>query len=179
MKWRQVSLFFAIKMGQYYYPIILSADGKIMAWMSAGYYNDGLKLMEHSYIGNNFVSTFEYGLSPEGPFHKSRVVWAGDYADCEPGKEKNLHNMCDEFNVIKPAKKDTTKYCYVVNHTKKLFIDKSNMVSHPLPILTAEGNGRGGGDWSGDSELVGSWARDVISVEEIRPDFKEICLNEE
>ena len=26
-------------------------------------------------------------------------------------------------------------------------------------------NGRGGGDFRGESELVGSWARDVISVE--------------
>ena len=176
--------FFSSKMGQYYYPIILSADGKIVVWMNAGHYRNGLKLMEHSFVGNNFVSTFEYGLSPEGPFHKSRVVWAGDYADKEPGKEENLHNMCDDFNVIKPAEKDTTKYRYVVNHTKKLFVDKSKIADydgrklHPLPILTAEGNGLGGGDYRGPSPLVGSWARDIISVEETAPDFEEVSLDE-
>ena len=170
-------------MGQYYYPIILRADGKIVVWMNPLEYNNGLKLTEHSYIKNNFVSTFEYGISPEGPFHKSRVVWAGDYADKEKGQEENLHEMCDEFNMIKPKEKDTTKYRYVVNHTKKLFVDKSKMSDyddrklHPLPILTAEGNGLGGGDYDGDSPLVGSWARDIISVEEVEPTgFDEISF---
>ena len=37
---------------------------------------------------------------------------------------------------------------------------------HPLPLLVAEGNCRGGGDYNGINEnIVGSWARDVISVE--------------
>jgi hypothetical protein len=37
---------------------------------------------------------------------------------------------------------------------------------HPLPLLTAEGNGRGGGDIEDAPPVIGSWARDVISVEE-------------
>ena len=174
---------FSLKMGQYYYPIILSEDGKIIVWMNAQYYKNGLKLMEHSFVGNNFVSTFEYGLTPEGPFHKSRVVWAGDYADKEPGKEENLYGMCVEFNMIKPSEKNTTKYRYIVNHTKKLFVDKSkapdydDLKIHLLPILTAEGNGRGSGDYSGGCVLVGSWARDVISVEENVPDFEELIFD--
>ena len=52
---------------------------------------------------------------------------------------------------------------------------------HPLPLLTCEGNGRGGGDFSGENEFVGSWARDVVSIEfdapegftEIFPNFRE------
>ena len=92
-------------MGQYYYPIILNSDGKIVVWMCAHNYNNGLKLMEHSYLGNNFVSTFEFGLSPEGPHYKSRVVWAGDYADKEPDNEKNLYQMCDEYTMISPQVK--------------------------------------------------------------------------
>ena len=36
---------------------------------------------------------------------------------------------------------------------------------HPLPLLTANGNGRGGGDYLGsDMDLVGSWAGDRIAV---------------
>ena len=39
---------------------------------------------------------------------------------------------------------------------------------HPLPLLTSEGNGRGGGDYHTSDEylenMVGSWARDVIEV---------------
>ena len=56
---------------------------------------------------------------------------------------------------------------------------------HPLPLLTCEGNGRGGGDFRGDEKgIVGSWARDVISVEKTNPlvttdtmDYKEIIFD--
>jgi len=172
-------------MGQYYYPIVLSADGKIVVWMCAHNYGNGLKLLEHSYLGNNFVSTFEFGLSPEGPHHKSRMVWAGDYADNEPDQEKNLYRMCDEYTMIMPQEKDTTTYRYIVNHSKRQFVDKTacksgeeGMKYHPLPLLTCEGNGRGGGDYRGDSPLIGAWARDVISVEEVKPEgFEELAFN--
>ena len=70
----------------------------------------------------------------------------------------------------------TTKY--IVNHDKKQFVDKTKVPKdadgwriHPLPLLTCEGNGRGGGDYHGKSELVGSWARDIISVETKKADF--------
>jgi hypothetical protein len=47
--------------------------------------------------------------------------------------------------------------------------------------LTCEGNGRGGGDFRGENDFVGTWARHSISVAntvpkgftEIVPDFKE------
>jgi len=172
-------------MGQYYYPIILNSDGKIIVWMCAFNYRNGLKLLEHSYLGNNFVSTFEFGLSPEGPHHKSRVVWAGDYADADPDQENNLYRMCDEYTMIMPQEKETTIYRYIVNHSKKQFVDKmacksgeEGMKYHPLPLLTCEGNGRGGGDYRGDSPLIGSWARDIISVEEVKPEgFEELAFN--
>jgi hypothetical protein len=172
-------------MGQYYYPIILNSDGKIVVWMCAHNYRNGLKLLEHSYLGNNFVSTFEFGLSPEGPHHKSRVVWAGDYADADPDQENNLYRMCDEYTMIMPQEKETTIYRYIVNHSKKQFVDKmacksgeEEMKYHPLPLLTCEGNGRGGGDYRGESPLIGSWARDSISVEEVKPEgFEELVFH--
>jgi len=48
-------------------------------------------------------------------------------------------------------------------------------------LLTAEGNGRGGGDFCGNDDHVGTWARHLIQVmsvategyTELRPDFKE------
>ena len=51
---------------------------------------------------------------------------------------------------------------------------------HPLALLTAEGNGRGGGDYEGTNmELIGSWSRDFISVSPNKPtdDFVEIVPN--
>ena len=171
-------------MGQYYYPIILDKEGKIVVWMCAHTYGNGAKLTEHSYMQNNFVSTFEFGLSPEGSRHKSRVVWAGDYADPEPDQEHNLYHQCTDYSEVRPAEKDTTKYRFIVNHSKRLFVDKTKvrrgeegMAYHPLPLLTAEGNGRGGGDYRGESPLIGSWARDVMSVETEAPaDFEELLF---
>jgi hypothetical protein len=171
-------------MGQYYHPIVLNADGKIIIWMDAHQYGNGLKLTEHSYIGNMFVSAFEFALSPKGEYHKTRVVWAGDYADPEPGQEENLHQRCNEYNLIYPGIKNTTEYRFVVNHSKKQFVDKSKIPTrdgltlHPLPLLTCEGNGRGGGDYRDDCPIVGSWARDIISVEkEVPDDFEEIIFD--
>lgn len=172
-------------MGQYYYPIILDDDGNIVAWMNAHEYNNGLKLLEHSYIGNNFVSTFEFMLCPEGEYYKSRVVWAGDYADVEPDSE-NLYHLCQEEQCVCPSEMRTIQYPYIVNHSKKQFVDKrknidsddERFVLHPLPLLTCEGNGRGGGDYREGSSLVGAWARDIISIEKTKPtDCVEIVFD--
>lgn len=158
-------------MGQYYYAIILDAAGKIVVWMNAHAYGEGLKLMEHSYCDNPFVNSFEHGLSPEGAYYKSRVVWAGDYADKENGEEKNLHELCEDSKVVRPDVKSTAKYRYIVNHTKRRYVDKNEVKTvHPLPLLTVEGNGRGGGDLHEAPSWVGSWSRDVISVEEGVPE---------
>ena len=47
-------------MGQYYNAVILADNKKkVKAWVYSRDFSNGLKLMEHSYIGNNFVSAFE------------------------------------------------------------------------------------------------------------------------
>jgi hypothetical protein len=82
-----------------------------------------------------------------------------------------------------------SKFKYLVNHTKKEFVDKSKVPNvdgwraHPLPLLTCEGNEEGNGDYYSEDgkEFIGVWSRDLISVEsikpkgytEIKPDFKE------
>jgi len=161
-------------MGQYYFAVILDDEGDIVAWMNAYGYNEGVKLMEHAYLTSAFVNAVEFSLSPEGAYYKSRVVWAGDYADDEHRYyKKNLHALCndDESKLIRPEPRSATKYRYIVNHTKKQYVDKSKAHNfHPLPLLTAEGNGRGGGDLYDAPPFVGSWARDVISVEEELPE---------
>ena len=50
---------------------------------------------------------------------------------------------------------------------------------HPLPLLTAEGNGRGGGDYHGTNmEMVGAWARCRLGlVKEVPEGFTEITPN--
>lgn len=171
-------------MGQYYKALILAekpvSEEKefTRAAVSSFAFNSGSKLIEHSYIGEAFMSAVEFLLSPLGMFYKSRLVWAGDYADPEPGygpdSEKNLYSLCESKEYMPNLPIDYCEimqgYNFIVNHTKKLFINKAARVFHPLSLLTAEGNGRGGGDYHGSCEdLVGTWARDVISVEMTAP----------
>jgi hypothetical protein len=169
-------------MGQYYLAVILDEGGKLIrTWVNPHNYGNGAKLMEHSYIGNNFVSVVESLLSPEGMFYKCRLVWAGDYAD-EGDDGKNLYSNAIESELkcsVGLPTVNMSAYRYIVNHTKKLYVDKNLEFEdniHPLTLLTAEGNGRGGGDYRGASEdLVGIWARDVISLEKTQPDgFTEL-----
>lgn len=78
----------------------------------------------------------------------------------------------------------TRKTCYakyLINLTKKEFIDiehykneftnKDDFCIHPLPLLTAVGNGLGGGDYHGiNMEFVGIWAGDTIQTLKAQPD---------
>jgi len=162
-------------MGQYYLIVILAEKSDksdksdkeyIRTYLDPGMYNNGMKLTEHSYIGNNFMNIIENLIGPNGMFYKSRLVWAGDYADNESNSDKNLHKMCEAKSPF-VSRDPNVSYTYIVNHTKKVYIKKnSSMDLHPLSLLTAEGNGRGGGDYYGPNiDMVGSWARDVISME--------------
>lgn len=74
---------------------------------------------------------------------------------------------------------------YIVNKTKEQYV-RTNCCPvhgasriHPLPLLTASGNGRGDGDYNGpDEELVGTWAGDplqiLLSINAIPVHYKEI-----
>jgi hypothetical protein len=175
-------------MGQYYKVVILAdekIDGKeyIRVWFNPSDYGNGMKLMEHSYVGNKFVGHIESLIRPEGILYKSRIVWAGDYADAEydpdhiGDNDANLYNLASDDrimnNEINQEYKDKP-YRYIVNHTKKQYTDKDAEHFHPLPLLTAEGNGRGGGDYRGlNEDKIGIWARDVISIEKAAPEGYE------
>ena len=72
---------------------------------------------------------------------------------------------------------------FILNHDKKCYIDmveyeKNNLTCtedddwqfHPIPLLTAVGNGRGGGDFHGiGEEDVGCWAGDLLEVRNAKP----------
>jgi len=169
-------------MGQYYQVIIL-AEKNVTDKDYIRFFIDiwgGIKLTEHSYLENPFVNAVEFLLSPLGSLYKSRIVWAGDYADAEENSENLYHLAHSKENSSKEyepkPEKLSKEYKYIVNHTKKQYIDKSKYLDiHPLPLITAEGNGRGGGDYHGSHEdKIGSWARDVISIEkELLPEYTE------
>jgi hypothetical protein len=174
-------------MAQYYIAIILDEDKKatkehIRAYLSPERFDSGGKLMEHSYIDNHLMKTMEYLISPEGPFYKSRVVWAGHYARPEYYRGDNLYRMVgDKTKEYTNDMATHGVYNYIVNHTKSEYTDKKCGKSyiHPLSLLTSEGNGAGGGDYTGDDgNLCGIWARDVISMEDTIPrGYSKLVLN--
>lgn len=168
-------------MGQYYLPIILKKEDRnepVKSWYSHDF-NNGLKLMEHSFIDNEFVANVEYYLLT----NPQPLVWEGDYA--EDG-EDNLYSRADTLHAV-PEKFSVSMLhnTYVVNHEKKQFYKRpkhsnKTWVVNPLPLLTCEGNGLGGGDYFTDNKeelkLIGSWARNIIEITHVRPndDYTEI-----
>lgn len=186
-------------MGQYYIPVSIDKEEGLFAHD----FSSGLKLMEHSYINNDFVNAVEFLLSPLGPWHMSKFVWAGDYADEESSGSamgEVLHNFIyKNRKMYSPYEIDSLNkdvalsdeegsegfksedYPFIVNHSKKQFVDKRKAVDndgwkiHPLPLLTADGNGRGGGDYyegSPDFDMVGMWKKDIISVEKSMDEYE-------
>ncbi len=172
-------------MGQYYKFIILAQDRKsILLVIYPHDYKNGLKLMEQSYINkysnNEMMNMIEVLLSPHYEnFHKGHIVWAGDYAEEEEGRSENLYHISENYSKFRGVcEKNNLRY--IVNHTKKLYIDKTKFTDfHPLPLLTSEGNGTGGGDYYGSNKhLCGTWARDSISVEYDMPENYDEFISE-
>ena len=182
-------------MGQYYKLMTLKTrlkeakntqNEKIDKWFYAHEFDNGLKLMEFSYVGNNLVNAFCSTLVEEPKI----VVCGGDYADPDRKRQKrNLYYLATDKTKVNPV--DYIDVCnktyqYIINEDTKQFVDvnkakrdKWGMKVHPLPLLIAEGNGRGGGDYSTncpDIDKVGIWARNLIRVSDEKPskDYKEL-----
>lgn len=213
-------------MGQYYRPTFLNKNNKPTAYVYCYDFGSGAKLMEHSWMKNDFVRFVEAQLIIE----PKKLVWAGDYADGEKdleltgaqikilgedydnveefihnlkGEKVNIYDLTElvpkltpnedipkgkdkysyEFKTIAPL-----SYKYLINYDKKEFVNKSKVPDkdgwaiHPLPLLTCEGNNRGGGDYRGEEkDLVGRWSRDTIGVStkksDIPKEFKEIIFD--
>lgn len=167
-------------MGQYYIPVILAPDKRtVVAWFDN---TCSTKLMEFG-VDFNYVVAVEWMISPEGPYYKHNLVWAGDYADPEEGSELPLYYICKESHEDKRVDlpiKIADDYNYLVNHTKKVYVNKVNAAAedrygddlYALPFFTADGNGRGSGDFKGwdPKDLIGTWARDSLSVENSAPE---------
>ena len=162
-------------------------------------YDNGLKLTEHSYCGNHFVETIMAQLLNNpgrlawlGDYHE-----VGDFAELNPSLPKIVekrfykhyeseYDYCAGKHVrhySKPEEVEERQGRFILNHDKKCYIDieeyeKDNLTCaeeddlhfHPIPLLTAVGNGRGGGDFSGIGEKdVGRWAGDLLEVRNAKP----------
>lgn len=167
-------------MGQYYHALLKKGnDTEVYYNMVNGDYM-GAKLMEHSWLLNPFVNAVAEIIYN----NPCEVAWVGDYADVT---DPEIYKMAwgDDDNEVY-ARKDLThdsftiEHKYLVNHTQKSYIDIDNYIKrvdnewipHPLPLLTACGNGQGGGDYFSEihKNHVGSWKMNLISVEDNIPE---------
>lgn len=176
-------------MGQYYRSVSIDKQ----EYMDAHATGNGLKLMEHSWVGNNLMDIVMTLLSPGQPWHKTRIVWAGDYMDEGLFLEEEYTEECpddtlysyagDQFTAIEPEMVMEEDCNVIVNHTMKQYcivpqFEKDKWKPHPLSLLTCSGNGRGGGDYRIDNPYIGTWAGHEISVEKQAPEgFTEIVPN--
>jgi len=178
-------------MGQYFKTVNIDN----MEWLKGWSYEcNGVKLTEHSWVGNNFVGAVMTLLQPGMPWYKAHIVWAGDYygtcGDEVDEGEIPYYDLCqkpDEQINVPPITEKMQKLAILVNHTKKEYVDyrkltdKDGWIVNPLGILTALGNDRGGGDYRDtqpDFNKVGIWAGDSLSVEtEIPYGFWELKVN--
>lgn len=188
-------------MGQYYKPtaIAKASSKKPIKWQLLCYDFDELaKLMEHSYVGNYLVQAVEYLLAKEK--EGISFAWSGDYAEKYKDYGDNLFSIGDDAESCRKGFKmlqddgvlaeftgllgktcyrmATPKtYKYVINHSKKMYVEippqrAGELTIHPLPLLTCESNGLGGGDYYAEKgkEYVGAWKYDRISVGDEVPD---------
>ncbi len=188
-------------MGQYYMPYIKSLSEQEERSVNAHNFDCGLKITEHSWIGN-YMCNQVYNWILDNP---SIVVWLGDYAEFEmvkneTFKDKKLFNRVKsiiwggQFNEIlrKPNELlmnfNFNEKWFLVNETKKQFLDIKEFILKcgdmewgclsPLSLLTAVGNGEGGGDyWGRNQDKVGIWAFDVIQITQNKPKgYEEIFV---
>lgn len=170
-------------MGQYYKAVVIDREDNIIGSFEPDPFEEGLKLMEHSYVGVPFIKQVEAYLL----HNPQRIAWSGDYDTI-----KGYYSRSENGEGIELPTQDTTpikgRHC-IVNHTKKCAVVvpeevQDKLVIHPLPLLTAMGNGKGGGDYFGsiNADKVGTWATDLIEVAYLVPedyDILKITFKEE
>lgn len=175
-------------MGQYY-KVAIKQDGeiKVSDRKVKGVKYVMAQLMEHSYIGNYLTNAVSKAISGK----PARIAWVGDYADEDVAKATNGELSYDEVwcdgvddsFTFPAAKRFSYRGKWLVNHDKKVCISFNAYMKKadkewpifPLSILTAIGNGNGGGDYSGNAMArAGSWAWDLVEITKAKPAGYEV-----
>lgn len=178
-------------MEQYYTAILKDSNGKFYAYLP-----EALKLIEHSWFFNGSMNAICKKLLN----NPHNVAWVGDYANSQYSNEFVDYEQKTSGVRIKPNNKINFMNHLLINHTKEEFIDlteyynnairhyakqdrNEDWVIHPLSLLTAMGNGLGGGDYYGskaiNQHIVGTWAGDLIEVKCYDKDYKWNTISKE
>jgi hypothetical protein len=134
--------------------------------------SNGLKLMEHSYISNSYVSHI-LGLIEDNP---TNVIWLCDYSENTKYNWETVAEVETTDDEVKSiASRNHRGNGFILNHTtneyislksyKRLFAEHStDWAINPLPILTnSETSSMGGGDYGTEDSLRGAWKNHLIS----------------
>ena len=180
-------------MGQYY-KAYLKKDNEEIVLEPGG----GMKLTEHSWIGNPLTDTVSHLLYK----NKMQLAWVGDYAKDLADEAKRIpdeiYKKCWGKNAKESRMKNNIfedfdyKGKFLINDTKKEYLsldpkdcaeDSDGWYLYPVSLLTAVGNGLGGGDYRGiNKDKVGIWKLDQLYIDDNAPkDYKkvEILFTEE
>lgn len=171
-------------MGQYYRPVLEQDDEIVIYNRDVDKEYTMAKLTEHSWLENPLMNA----ISEKLYMNKGRLLWCGDYAEDYEIEKVGLTVRdiwdCDGKGV--KSSDFRINYLYLCNHDTKQYIDiekyiknstdKNGWCLHPLSLMTAIGNERGGGDYYGvNKEMVGIWFWNLISFEPKRPeDYMEM-----
>lgn len=163
-------------MGQYYNAVIeINGVKEVFYHQVDGEYMMA-KLLEHSYWANPFVLAIASKLWRT----KGKIAWVGDYAEEDDfnwneafvdSHGEGIPRMDLIYNGFRLEGK-----CFI-NHSKKMILDLDkykellkdvDMIISPIPLLTAVGNDKGGGDFHKGCgvgyELIGTWAWDIVEI---------------
>lgn len=188
-------------MGEYYKPCVLTSHKrtapnktKVKAYIHCHDFDTGLKLLEFGYIGTHVMNIFETLINEDnGPYAGLPVVVAGDYDNDEPyklnGEKWNVYSLASEFGErISPEFVQTNNinpkhYRYLINRTKGVYIDTNRVKAdrwgwkiHPLVILCADDEPKGGGSyWGKNQRMMRSWRRNVVVTSDNKPEnYREV-----
>lgn len=173
------------------------SEGRKPHYLSFGY-----GLIQHSWIKSELAKAFNYYLYSNPPMNVVWCGDYSQEEECrELGFEYQrvwgltVYGECIKKTKIdklqfpnKEQRKVFDKMNYFVNYTKKLYLDFNkyeyfsiildnrnflNECMYPVSLLTALGNGRGGGIYCAcypNFDKVGAWAGDLVSIEETPPE---------
>ena len=170
-------------MGEYFTPTFLNTAGRIVCALDPGDYGSGLKLAGHTRADSPLMRAVLTLLALDGCL---RLVWAGDYADPEPGHQANLYFLVEDRHFVRfaglvaegiapnrplPATASSPCHGYLCNLDKHQYIDHADLRVDdtgwrrtPLPSLTVESERT-----TPNPQNFGAWARDRLHYQPHHP----------
>ncbi|MBC8295998.1 MAG: hypothetical protein H8E55_09415 [Pelagibacterales bacterium] len=170
-------------MGAYYNAVVTKNDTE-RKMFDTWSVNNGAKLMEHSYLFNDYVNKVLHSVisDDESVSPIFRLDWLCDYHEKNNSSDITWDDVeRDNSSLINET--DGAFLYYIINLDKKCYIDIIELIAlyfnkvgndedylHPIPILcNSETHGMGGGDLHREESQRGLWRNDNLVISYIHP----------